>query len=108
MTPDYRKMARGMTDLGIAAVRVEARLFGRWMGLVEHCGTRFADGLERGDARGGLLSAAGDAASSYVRGAASLPELAMMDLVIELDAVRRRDDDVANRGANGGANGGEA
>ncbi len=98
MTPNYRAMARGMTDLGIAALRVEARLFGRWMGLVEHCGTRFADGLERGDTGGGLLSAAGDAARGYVRGAASLPELAMMDLVTELDAVRQRDDDVANGG----------
>lgn len=99
MTPDYKKMARGMADLGVAALRTEVRLFERWAGLVQHCHSRFAEGLERRDGERGMLAAAGDAARCYVRGAASLPELAMMDLAVELDAVRRSGEDA--RGGRG-------
>jgi hypothetical protein len=101
MTPDYGLMARGLRDFGVAALRTEARLLGRWLDLVSHCGSRFADGLDAraavyGDRTAGALGAAGDAARDYMRGLASLPEVAMLDLAAELDAVRR-----ASRGGSG-------
>jgi hypothetical protein len=87
-------MARGLRDLGVAALRTEARLIGRWVDLVSLCGSRFAAGLDARAAAGedraaGALGAAGEAARDYMRGLASLPETAMLDLAAELDAVRR-------------------
>lgn len=95
--PDYGAMARGVADLGLATVRVEARMFERWARLVGRCGSRLAEGAEGGDA-GGFVSAAGDAARDYARGLAGLPELAMLDLAAEVDAVRRGRKDRAGSG----------
>lgn len=91
MTPDYRRMRRDLRDLGIAALRTEARLIGRWAELVSRCGTRFADSLDarREAGAAGVAAAAGDAARDYVRGLAAMPEIAMLDLAAELDAARR-------------------
>lgn len=101
MSPDYREMARGMTHLAEAMLRTEARLLNRWLDLVSASGGQLASGLSRDGSRGDVV----EAARTYVRGAASLPELAMMDLVAELDAVRARS---REDGGGGGPGGGRA
>jgi hypothetical protein len=98
MTPDYRTMAAGMLDLGMAVLRTEARLLEHWAELVQECGTRFADDVDarrdaaRQDGRAvglvGYAGAAHGAARDYVRGVASLGEVAMLDLATDLDSVR--------------------
>lgn len=88
MRPNYGAMARGMVDLGFAAAKTEMRLLGRWANLAAGCGSEFLDNV-RDPEGGSVVGAAGGAARSYVRGLASLPELAMMDLAVELAARRR-------------------